>query len=89
MKKSTTEWRSPMAVACGTEIPFGRLKGKTIARVGASDAGLARLRLLRQAATAGRDHPGFFEQLEVYLAEPSIARRLETMDSDFDSGDRS
>jgi hypothetical protein len=84
MSGQAVEARSEIAVACGTCVPFGKHRGETIARVGASDAGLAYLKWMVGLPTTRREYREFSRQLSVYLNEPSIARRLQDMGPDFD-----
>jgi hypothetical protein len=88
MSGQAVESRSEIAVACGTTIPHGKHGGETIARVGASNAGLVYLKWLSGRPVTQREHRDFARMLNVYLSEPSIARRLEIMGADFDERKR-
>jgi hypothetical protein len=62
--------------ACDFVITFGEFKGKTIARIGASDAGLKRLDYY-----LGWDkiNPDVKEAIGIYLKNPAIAQRLDSL----------
>jgi hypothetical protein len=60
--------------ACGYVMPLGQHKGKTLARIGASEEGL---RYLDWLVGQPWVHPNLDEALATYLKHPAIAMQLD------------
>jgi hypothetical protein len=61
--------------ACGFAMPFGKRKGETLARIGASDEGLRYLDWL-----VGILEGGIVKgKLEAYLTHPAVKLRLDAL----------
>lgn len=59
--------------ACGTTMPLGKFKGKTLARIGSNEDGLKYLDwLIGQEWVDG----WLREAIETYLSHPQISRQL-------------